>query len=240
VDAVAVMASLALCIVLNGQRGVGVRTTLLIAAAIIPASIAGARLLNALEYGARWGVIGAEFARNAGSSIYGALVVCFLLVVAATRALHLSTLSFLDAGAPAVALGEALSRIGCFCAGCCYGEAWSGPWGVVFPGDSFAAQDQRIRGVLTSTMTHSLSVHPVQLYGTILMSLLTWALVRQYRRRPRPGTVFFLLLIGYGTYRLALAPFRVDALDSMKLFSLAFIVVGAAGWLWMRPARPAV
>jgi phosphatidylglycerol:prolipoprotein diacylglycerol transferase len=235
----AVAASLLVCVLLNRRQNISARQTLLIAAACIPVSIGAARLLNAIEYGATWASIGTEVVRNSGSSIYGALIACLLSVVALTRAAHISTLRFLDAGAPAIAIGEALSRFGCFCAGCCYGESWNGPWSVVFPGDSFAAADQRRRSVLDSTITHSLPVHPVQIYGVILMTLLALALIRRFNRLHSNGEIFFALLIGYGAYRLAITPFRVEALASMKLFSALFIAVGMLGLLSTRRARSA-
>lgn len=235
---VAIAASLGACVLLNRRQGVSPRKTLLIAAACVPLCIVAARLLNAAEYGATWANIGAEYLRNSGSSIYGALVTCVLSVVALTRVMHIPTLRFLDGGAPAIAVGEALSRVGCFCAGCCYGRTWNGPWSVVFPGESFAAMDQRYRGILDSTMSHSLPVHPVQIYGVILMALLAWVLVRRFRQPHREGVIFFLLLIGYGAYRLAITPFRVEALESMKLFSVAFVAAGILGLTWSKRPRP--
>lgn len=235
----AIAASLALCAFLNRRQGVPVRKTLLIAAVCVPVSIAAARLLNAVEYGATWANLDAEYLRNPGSSIYGALFACALTVGVLTRLMHLPTLRFLDAGAPAIALGEGVSRMGCFAAGCCYGKPWNGPWAVVFPANSFAATDERYRGLLGSGSTHSLPVHPVQVYGVILMAFLLWILLRQFRKPHSDGDIFFLLLIGYGAYRLAIAAFRAEALVSMQVFSVIFIVAGILGLLWSRRTSPA-
>jgi phosphatidylglycerol---prolipoprotein diacylglyceryl transferase len=230
----AIAASLATCLFLNARQGISRYKTLLIAAVCVPVSIGAARLLNAIEYGATWTNLRAEVVSNSGSSIYGALIACSLLVVGLTIAMHMSTLQFLDGGGPAIALGEGISRFGCFCAGCCYGERWDGPWAVVFPDDSFAAMDERRRGMIDSTIAHSLPVHPVQIYGVILMALLTWILIRRFRRPHYNGEIFFLSLIGYGAYRLAITPFRVEVLASMKVFSLLFIAGGLLGVLWSR------
>lgn len=234
--AAAVAASLAICLLLNRRQGISLRKTLLIAAVCVPVAIAAARLLNAIEYGARWGNLGAGFLRNPGSSIYGALLACVATIAAMTRLMHIPTLRFLDAGAPAIAVGEGVSRIGCFSAGCCYGKPWSGPWAVIFPSNSFAAMDQRYRGLLNSGNAHSLAVHPVQIYGVILMALLTWGLVWRFRRPHADGTVFWLLLVGYGAYRLAITPFRTEVLASMEAFSAVFIAAGILGLLWSKRA----
>lgn len=233
----AIAASLAMCVRLNRRQGISAGKTLLIAAVSIPVSIGAARLLNAIEYGATWATVNTEFLRNPGSSIYGALVACVAGVVAMTRAMHIPTLRFLDAGAPAIAVGEGVSRIGCFTAGCCYGKPWNGPWAVSFPSNSFAAIDQRYRGMIDSGSAQSLAVHPVQIYGVILMTLLTWALIWRFRRPHADGAVFWLLLIGYGTYRLAITPFRTEVLTSMEVFSTVFIATGILGLLWSKRTR---
>ena len=74
----AIAASLTLCILLNREQAIPVRKTLLIAAVAAPFSVAAARLLNAMEYGATFGNLGSEFMRNGGSSIYGALFACLV------------------------------------------------------------------------------------------------------------------------------------------------------------------
>ena len=45
---------------------------------------------------------------------------------------NLSLLKIGDLWAPAAAIGQAIGRIGCFMAGCCYGEPTDLNWGVVF------------------------------------------------------------------------------------------------------------
>lgn len=235
----AIVASLTLCVLLNRRQGVSVGKTLLIAAVCVPVAVGAARLLNAVEYGATWGNLDAEFLRNPGSSIYGALFACVLAVAGLTRLLQIPALRFLDAGAPAIALGEGVSRIGCYAAGCCYGKPWHGPWAVVFPGNSFAAIDERYRGLLSGGSTHSLPVHPVQLYGVVLMGLLTLMLIREFQKPHADGRIFFLLLIGYGAYRLLIAAFRAEVLASMQVFSAIFIIAGVLGLLWSKRTSPA-
>src|ERR1051325_1298126 len=94
----AVAGSILLCLFLNHRQNISVQKTLLIAAICVPVAIAAARLLNALESSSFSLAWGAEFMRNSGSSIYGALIACIFSVLALTRAMHLSALAFLDAG----------------------------------------------------------------------------------------------------------------------------------------------
>jgi phosphatidylglycerol:prolipoprotein diacylglycerol transferase len=232
----AATAAIAVAVTLNRRQHIPARWTIGIALCCVPLSILASWLLDALEYAPSVGRVGVELARN-GSSIYGGLVASLAAVWLLTTLLGIPVLRFLDAGGPAIAVGEAITRIGCFCAGCCYGVAWNGPWAVVFPGGSFALGDQQRRGLLEQSASHSLAVHPVQLYGTAIMLLVAIALWRRFRQPHAEGEIFFLTLTAYGAYRLAIAPLRVEALASMKVFSLLFVAAGAAGLLWCRSRR---
>lgn len=62
---------------------------------------------------------------------------------------HLPILKVSDVLAPTVALGLALTRIGCFLNGCCFGATCpvDVPYGVHFPAHSLAGQSQNLRGL---------------------------------------------------------------------------------------------
>src|SRR4029078_1707356 len=48
----------------------------------------------------------------------------------------LAMLPLLDLIAPAMTLGLALGRVGCFFTGCCFGDVCALPWSVEFPAGS--------------------------------------------------------------------------------------------------------
>ena len=220
--------AVALGVFLQRRQGIRIAHTLAVAMLCIPISIIGARLLDALEYARAYPSLTQALGRN-GSSIYGGLALTFAVIGAYTAWHRISMLRFLDGGAPAMALGEAVSRIGCFLGGCCYGVPWNGPWAVTFAKDSFAFDDQIARGLLAPTAAHSLAVHPVQLYTSMLaLGMCAW-LVRSFVRRRVDGEVFYRFLVAYGSLRLAMAPLRMEGLASMQLFSAAFILAGAVG-----------
>ena len=138
----------------------------------------------------------------------------------------------LDSVALGMALGQAIGRIGCFAAGCCYGLPAAGlPWAVTFVGGSSAA---RYPG---------LPLHPVQLYeslGCLLIALLLWSL----RWRPNlRGRLIWVYLFSYGILRFSLEFFRGDvrpmmgALSLNQVICLGFVGIGAA-MLWL-PGRAA-
>ncbi len=70
-----------------------------------------------------------------------------------------------DAVAPAVAIGAAVGRIGCFLNGCCHGAVCDVPWAVRFPAGSHAWARQVNDGLISTEARVSLPVHPTQLYS---------------------------------------------------------------------------
>jgi prolipoprotein diacylglyceryltransferase len=71
---------------------------------------------------------------------------------------------FLDAVAPAIALGIAILRFGCFLNGCCFGSICQMPWCITYESGSSAYAFQAQAGLISHTNPVSLPVHPVQLY----------------------------------------------------------------------------
>src|SRR6185503_16249465 len=69
--------------------------------------------------------------RSAGV-YYGGLGLAVLAGVVYVRRQGLPLGKVADLAAPALSLGQAIGRIGCFLAGCCYGRACDLPWGVTF------------------------------------------------------------------------------------------------------------
>ena len=58
-----------------------------------------------------------------GFVFHGGLIGGMLAGLAAARLLQLPILRTMDAAVPALCIGHGIGRIGCFCAGCCYGRA---------------------------------------------------------------------------------------------------------------------
>lgn len=222
------IAAFVLTLGLSARQGIG-RDVIVWAFALgVPLGMAGAHLLDSLEYADRYQTLADYFGRD-GSSIYGAFLVVLPLVWAYARWWGVPPLRLLDVGAPAMALGEAMTRVGCFLNGCCYGIPWDGPWAVRFPRASFAYRDQQANGLLGPEAGHSLPVHPVQLYSVVAMSIVFAVLLWQLNRRRADGRAFFTFVLAYGALRLAVAPLRTEALASARVFSLVFVMVGAAG-----------
>lgn len=107
----------------------------------------------------------------------------------------------LDLLAPAVALGQAIGRVGCFAAGCCYGAPSTVPWSVIFTSDDAHA----LVGVPLG-----IPLHPSQLYESFGTLVLMFVLLAVLKRRKFHGQVLCVYLLGYAVLRFTLEFFRGD------------------------------
>jgi phosphatidylglycerol:prolipoprotein diacylglycerol transferase len=124
------------------------------------------------------------------------------------RSLH--PLRLADALVPAVALGHAFGRLGCFLAGCCFGRPSSLAWAVRFPPASLAFQELAARGRLAGAATATPPLHPVQLYEALVEFALFASLIALEPRKRWHGQLVCGWLVGYGLLRAALELVRGD------------------------------
>ncbi|HPQ38936.1 MAG TPA: prolipoprotein diacylglyceryl transferase, partial [bacterium] len=94
-----------------------------------------------------------EFIKNLGNGFefFGGIAVGVVFFYRFCRRHALDPLVTLDVITPAIPLAHAFGRLGCFMAGCCYGEQCDLPWAVTFNDPHTLAP----RGV---------ALHPTQLY----------------------------------------------------------------------------
>ncbi|MBL0211685.1 MAG: prolipoprotein diacylglyceryl transferase [Holophagaceae bacterium] len=144
-----------------------------------------------------------------------------------------------DSLVPAVALGQAIGRIGCFMAGCCYGTSCDLPWAVTFT----SPDAQQLSG--TPLFEH---IHPVQLYHFGTNLLICGILVLARRKRKFEGQIFSLYFILEGIGRVIVELWRGDLdrgawlgqawLTTGRLTAIGFIVLGIAIWAFSRKRLP--
>ena len=67
-----------------------------------------------------------------GLVFYGGLVLGIVVSIVFLRLRRMPVWETGDIIAPGLALGQAVGRIGCLAAGCCYGEPTTLPWAVTF------------------------------------------------------------------------------------------------------------
>jgi phosphatidylglycerol:prolipoprotein diacylglycerol transferase len=147
---------------------------------------------------------------------------------------------YLDCVAPSIGLGMAIGRLGCFLNGCCFGDRCDLPFlGVSFPMNSAPWAQQVAQGLITQEATHSLPVHPTQLYaafdGLVLLALLT----AFYPLRRRDGEVMGLLMLAYPISRFLIEYLRNDegavlaGMTISQVISLVLMLGGLAYWAWL-------
>jgi phosphatidylglycerol:prolipoprotein diacylglycerol transferase len=107
-----------------------------------------------------------------------------------------------DLAAPAIALGQAIGRIGCLMAGDDYGSATNLPWGTTFTDPDAATIGGAPLGV---------PLHPVQLYESIFCLILFFALVWLGRRKTFDGQILLAYAVVYAIGRFIIEYFRGDA-----------------------------
>ncbi len=185
--------------------------------------LAGAKLLYVIEHWAE--PLSDTLLSRGGMSWFGGLTGGVLAGLAMVAYSRLPLMAVLSAATPALALGQAIGRIGCFLVGDDYGRATSLPWGIAFP-----------QGLPPTTAR----VHPTQLYEFVLLSVIAVILVRLRRRGTPDRTVVAWYLVLAGGMRFLIETVRVNqvvfaGLTTAQLFSVALVVLG----LWLVVKKPA-
>jgi len=120
---------------------------------------------------------------------------------------------FVDGLAPAVAVGIAVARVGCFLHGCCFGKMCSVPWGVAYPAKSYVYALQVQGGLIAPTAARSLPVHPLPLYFSLAAILLAATLIWWRSRRQYAGQLGIIFLVIFSLSSTGLEVLRVDLPD---------------------------
>lgn len=188
-------------------------------------SIVGARLLYVIldlkDYAAHPDTVVDVW--RGGLSFHGGLAGGILATVLFSRWRKVRLSVLMDLGAIALAIGYAITRIGCFLNGCCHGHATNLPWGVVFP----------------ENPGPPVPVHPTQLYASAGSLLLAYVLHRLRPHMHRPGQIFALYLVLYSVLRFGCEQTRRGAtanpfalLPALTQGQAACIAIAIIGLVW--------
>jgi len=164
--------------------------------------------------------------RSAGVLIGGVIAGGVMFGLYARRQ-GLPGLRLLDAIAAPLALGQSIGRLGCFCAGCCWGVPTAAPSFFFVTFTNPVARDQT--GVPLNVPLFATQL--TQAANDLLLALvLTWL---WNRRVEPPGTVFWVYVLLYSISRGLIEFFRGDAqrglffgdsVSTSQLFALAGVV----------------
>ncbi|HVO30946.1 MAG TPA: prolipoprotein diacylglyceryl transferase family protein [bacterium] len=140
-----------------------------------------------------------------GGLVLGTIVGCFVAV-----RLGLSLWRAGDSMAPAIGAGQAVGRVACLVAGCCYGKCWENPLAITFH-DPLAAVPSSMMGV---------GLIPTQVLQILEGLFLWWLGAWLYRHKRWDGQAFLYTLAAAGTTRALLEELRGDAARGFLLPSV--------------------
>jgi phosphatidylglycerol:prolipoprotein diacylglycerol transferase len=95
-----------------------------------------------------------------------------------------------------IPLGHFFGRLGCFCAGCCYGIPFPTPVGVYFSEDSLAP--------------HDVPLLPTQLIEAVFNLFLFLIILRLSKKTKRRYTLYSVYAFSYGIFRFLIEFLRYD------------------------------
>jgi phosphatidylglycerol:prolipoprotein diacylglycerol transferase len=169
--------------------------------------------------------------------LFGGFLVCSWIVIRRKA----DYLKIADAAAPALSIGYAIGRIGCFLVGDDYGRPTNAWFGIAFPKGAppTTANSLREFGVPVDPAIPPdaiLRVHPTQLYESAAALVMFAILFRLNRRPHRKGRAWALFLILLGIERFFvefvrakddrfLGPFTIA-----QLISVILIAAGITVW----------
>lgn len=176
----------------------------------------GAKLLWTVEFIGEQPVTELLFSRG-GLSWFGGLIGGVAAGLWMLRRRNVPLVPALAAASPALAVGHAIGRIGCFMVGDDYGRPSNLPWAVAFP-----------EGLPPTEVP----VHPTQLYEAGALSIIAWALLRWRRAHLSDSVVLGRYFVLAGATRFVIEFIRVNLrvlgpLTVAHVLSLALIIGGA-------------
>lgn len=178
-----------------------------------------------------------DFLRS-GGVFYGGLIGGFLTVVGLMIYYKLPFWKVADAFAPAVALGQAFGRQGCFAAGCCWGKPTNS-----FLGVHFTELGHEYTGVPIYGPGHTdLFLYPTQLIESFTMFAVFAFLYWLHKRKRFDGQILIAYGIIYSIFRFLIEFIRDDprgdlfgltTMTGLSTSQLASLLVAAACIVFM-------
>jgi phosphatidylglycerol---prolipoprotein diacylglyceryl transferase len=177
------------------------------AVAGVVGGLVGAKLLWTIEFSGNEPIPDLLFSRG-GLSWFGGLLGGVGTGLWMLHRRRVALIPALAAATPALAIGHAIGRLGCFMVGDDYGRPSDLPWAVAFP---------------EGRPPTSVPVHPTQLYEAAALVVIAWLLLRWRRHRVPDEVVFGRYLVLAGVTRFAIEFIRVN-LRIVGPFTLAQLI----------------
>ncbi len=201
-------------------RGFKSDDIIILACYVLPLAVIGAKLYYLTFSGQPFSFWDIFKIWEAGLAIYGGVIGGALGLVIYCLIHKKNILDMCDIAAPSLILGQAIGRIGCYFAGCCYGIEVTDPSLTWFPLSTFVHGGWHLSTFFYESIWD---------FATFLLLIL---LLRKNKVRQR-GTIVALYFIVYGTGRAWIEALRGDslflgAIKVSQLLSILLIVLGIA------------
>lgn len=175
---------------------------------------------------------------QSGGVFYGGLLGAIPAAAWCIRRYGLPFWQTADALAPAVILGQAVGRLGCFSAGCCYGRETDVAWAVTFR-DAYAMRQVGARV--------DVPLHPTQIYESLACFLILAVLLWLSGHKRFHGQVLTAYLMLYAAARFTIEFYRGDprgavfggALSTSQFIAVLLFLGAALVTPWLMKSRPA-
>ncbi len=166
---------------------------------VIIAAIVGSRLLYIIIYYKYFMENPLEMIKiwSGGLVYYGGFIPALLVGMWYMNKNRMPVWKTVDIMAPSLAIGQAIGRLGCFCAGCCYGKETTLPWAVTFTNPE-------------SLANLNTPLHPTQLYSSVNAFLIFLILMAAKRFKKFDGFLVCLYMLLYSITRSIIEIFRGD------------------------------
>lgn len=177
--------------------------------------LAGAKLLWVVEHFGEQPAVDLLLSRG-GMSWFGGFAGGLLTGLWLIHRRRLPIVPVLAAATPALAVGHAIGRLGCFLVGDDYGRPSSLPWAVAFP-----------EGLPPTTVP----VHPTQIYEAVALLPIAFLLIRWRRQRRSDRVVLGTYFVLAGLLRFLIEFVRINerVLGPLTVAHVASLVAVAGG-----------
>ncbi len=191
-----------------------------------------------------------DFFRS-GGVFYGGFLGAVIASVIVMKIYKLPWWRTADAFAPGIAIGQAIGRLGCFSAGCCWGKPTSAWCGV-----HFSEKGHEITGVPTMVrhladpiqqnvwaerlggLLAPIKLHPTQIYEAAATLLIFVILLFVYRKRQFHGQVIIVYAILYAIARFIIEYWRDDPrgeffdLSTSQFIAVVLFIGAIIAYFW--------
>jgi phosphatidylglycerol:prolipoprotein diacylglycerol transferase len=182
---------------------------------LLISGLIGARLFHTLQHIKSNGFI----FRNGGLTYYGGFVSASIAGFIYLRSKELPISKMMDIITPSLAIGEAIGRIGCFLAGCCFGKPTDSVLCVTYPEKS-----------LTYTLLKGQCSYPTQVFTSIILFLVFIILIIISKWTIFSGQLFLIYAIIHSIQRFFIDFFRLyspeEYIGNLATSQLISLIIG--------------